>query len=88
MAKFAPTYPPAAQGAGIEGYVIVEYCVDFDGRPMNIRVIESVPEGLFDEASIAATKNFHYLPALDEGVPVERHGVQNKFTFELEPPVE
>ncbi|MBM70045.1 MAG: hypothetical protein CME43_11275 [Haliea sp.] len=88
VAKFAPTYPLAAQAFGIEGYVIVAYCIGVDGRPMNIRVIESVPQGLFDEASIAATENFHYAPTLEDGVAVERHGVQNKFTFKLDPPAD
>ena len=84
MAKFAPMYPRRAQYGGIEGYVIVDYCVDREGRTTNIRVVDSVPEGLFDEVSIAATKNFRYKPEIVNGVPVERHGVQNKFTFDLE----
>ncbi|MFK8047526.1 MAG: TonB family protein [Halioglobus sp.] len=84
VAKFAPRYPRRAQYAGVEGYVIVEYCVDRVGRTTNIRVVDSSPERIFDEVSIAAAKRFRYELTLVDGEPVERHGVKNKFTFQLE----
>lgn len=84
IAKFAPIYHRLAQITGIEGYVIVSYCVDREGRTSNIRVVDSVPRGVFDAASIAAAQYFRYTPELDNGIPVERHGVLNKFTYELD----
>lgn len=83
VAKVAPMYPRLAQHMGIEGYTTVEYCVDREGRTTNIRVVDSRPERVFDEVSIAAAKNFRYKPEVVDGVPIERHGVVNKFTFEL-----
>ena len=84
IAKVAPIYPRVAQMTGIEGYVIVSYCVDREGRTTNIRVVDSAPLGVFDAASIAAAQYFRYTPELENGIPVERHGVLNKFTYELD----
>lgn len=83
VAKVAPVYPIHAQRLGLEGYVIVDYCIDREGRTHNIWIIESVPEGVFDSAALAAAKHFRYQPEIVNGEPMERHGVQNKFTFEL-----
>ena len=84
IVKVAPIYPRLAQMTGIEGYVIVSYCVDREGKTTNIRVVDSVPLGVFDAASIAAAQYFRYTPELENGLPVERHGVLNKFTYELQ----
>lgn len=84
VAKFAPVYPQAAQALSMEGYVVVSYCVDRDGQVTNLQVVESMPKGLFDAASISAAEHFRYVPELVNGTPVERHGVQNKFTFSLD----
>ncbi|QFU75351.1 TonB family protein [Halioglobus maricola] len=81
--KIAPIYPRIAQYAGLEGYVIVEYCIDKEGRTTNFHITHSVPTGVFDAAALAAAKQFRYRPKMLDDVPVERHGVSNKFTFEL-----
>ncbi|WP_167854720.1 TonB family protein [Mangrovimicrobium sediminis] len=82
--KFAPVYPPQALREGTEGYTVVEYTIDVTGRTADLRIIASEPAGVFDEASLNAARKFRYRPTLEDGVPVERRGVTNKFTFELE----
>ncbi len=84
VAKFPPVYPEHAQQAGIEGYVELEYCVDRSGRTTHFTIIRSVPNGVFDAAAIDAAKQFRYRVELEDGVPVERHGVGHRFSFELE----
>ena len=77
-------YPRRAQSRGIEGYVIVEFTVTKLGATKDIRVVESVPPGIFDKASVQAAAKFKYKPRVVDGQPIEVPGVQNKITFELE----
>jgi len=81
--KPPPAYPRNALAKGIEGYVIVEYTVTAIGTTRDIRVIESDPQGVFEEASIAAASRFKYQPRVIAGSSTEVTGVRNLFTFVL-----
>lgn len=82
--KVIPVYPISASSRGIEGYTIVEYTVTAYGATRDIRVIQAEPPSIFNRASIEAAAKFKYKPRVIEGIPVEVHGVTNKFTFQLE----
>jgi protein TonB len=84
LVKISPEYPGRAAAAGIEGYVVVEYTVTRLGLVTNPRVIDSYPRGYFENAALRAIQRFRYNPHQIDGVAMERHGVQQKFTFELE----
>ena len=84
IVKVQPIYPRRAQSRGIEGHVIVEFTVTKAGTTKDIRVVESVPPGIFDKASLQAATKFKYKPRVVDGQPIEVPGVQNKITFELE----
>ena len=84
IVKVQPIYPRRAQSRGIEGHVIVEFTVTKAGTTKDIRVVESVPPGIFDKASLQASAKFKYKPRVVDGQPIEVPGVQNKITFELE----
>lgn len=84
IVKVQPNYPRRAITRGIEGYVIVEFTVTKSGTTRDIRVVEAVPPGIFDKASIRAASRFKYKPRVIKGQAVEVHGVQNKITFELD----
>lgn len=64
----APVYPRIAQGAQVQGVVILEAVIGVDGRVDRVRVLRSAP--LLDEAAIAAVKEWRYTPTLLNGVPV------------------
>ena len=55
-------YPILAFRAGVEGDVIIQFCVDDKGTPENFKIIEGRGAGLEDEA-IAAIKNIKFKPA-------------------------
>ncbi len=84
LVKVAPVYPSSAQRTGQEGYVILEFTVDVDGRIRNPIVIEESPEGVFADAAIDAAKKFRYLPKVVDGKFVPVAGVRNRISFELE----
>jgi TonB family protein len=58
--KVEPTYPKAAQDARVEGVVAVTYQLDAGGRPINLRVTQSVP--MLDQAVLSALRQWEYTP--------------------------
>ena len=50
----APTYPPIAQSARVQGVVILEATIGPDGRVQDVRVLRSIP--LLDAAAIEAVQ--------------------------------
>ena len=78
-----PAYPAAAKAAGVEGHAVVEYRVDVEGRVRDPRIVESVPEGVFDAAALAAIRSWRYQP-FDDGAGVRSvDGVRSRFDFQL-----
>ena len=58
----APTYPPAALKAGIEGHVKVEVIADANGNVTDAKIVEATPPGTFDAEALAAAKAHHFRP--------------------------
>lgn len=56
----APAYPKSALLDGVVGHVLVEYAVNDDGRAVDVRVVESHPEGVFDRAAKIAIKRSRF----------------------------
>ncbi|WP_434017281.1 energy transducer TonB [Thalassotalea sediminis] len=84
IVKVAPIYPRRAQSRGIEGYVILEFTVTKNGSVRDPIVIESKPEGIFENAAKDAALKFKYKPRVVDGVATEVAGVQNKISFEID----
>ena len=83
LARVPPRYPPRALRRRIEGHVVLEFTVTATGRVQNIVVIETIPEGLFDNASRAAVEQWRYSPRMEDGEPVDTHGVRTRVVFNL-----
>ena len=64
----APAYPRLAQTARIGGQVVLEAVITAEGRIADIRVADSVP--LFNEAAVAAIRQWQYEPGQLNGIPV------------------
>ena len=56
----APEYPSPALRKGVVGHVLVEYTVNEKGRAEDVKVVESVPEGVFDRAARLAIKRSRF----------------------------
>lgn len=76
-------YPPEAEARGLEATVLLEIEVGPDGRVVDARVVEGAGHG-FDEAAVAAARQFEFSPAQDATGPV---GVVLQFSygFQLRP---
>ena len=55
-----PTYPKAALSKQLRGKVMIELNVDAAGNVGAVRVISADPPGVFEEAAIAAAKQWHF----------------------------
>jgi TonB family protein len=78
----APEYPDRALTDRISGSVTVQYIVDKQGRTRDVKVVESVPRGVFDGAATSAIQRWRYRPAQYNGQPVEVP-VRTRIRFEL-----
>ncbi|MCP8900857.1 energy transducer TonB [Gilvimarinus xylanilyticus] len=88
LVKVAPHYPRRALTRGMEGEVVVSFTVTRTGATRDVIVIsaetlEGEATRVFNSAAIRAAEGFKYKPKVENGVPVEVHGVQNRFIFEL-----
>lgn len=77
-------YPPNARAAGVEGYVVVRYDVDTEGRVSNVRVVESSPPGVFEESAVQAVSRWRFNPATRRGEPQAVEGMVSRLDFALE----
>ncbi|MBK9036359.1 MAG: TonB-dependent receptor [Myxococcales bacterium] len=64
----APDYPPAALAAGKTADVAVRIAIDADGLVTEVAVLAPVGDG-FDEAAVAAARQYVFDPAEFDGVP-------------------
>lgn len=63
------------------GYVQLKFDVDTTGNTENIQVIESQPEGVFDEAAVRALSKWKYNPKITNGKPVKQLGLKVQLDF-------
>ena len=77
-----PEFPSKALSQHLSGAVTVEYTVDANGEPRDVRVVEATPPGVFDKSAIAAVKRWKYDPVIANGAPVEVP-VRTSIRFEL-----
>ncbi|MBY6188635.1 energy transducer TonB [Marinobacter hydrocarbonoclasticus] len=81
--RVEPAYPQRALRMRAEGYVVMEFTIDEQGRPRNIRVIESEPIRLFDQAAMKALSRWKYQPKQLDGKAVPQPGQTAKLEFKL-----
>jgi periplasmic protein TonB len=71
LVKGAPArYPTAAMRARQEGWVVVSFTVDPDGKTNDVKVVESQPRHVFDRAAIDAVERYRFNPAMKDGTAV------------------
>lgn len=70
VVQTAPVYPLALRTAGIGGTVVIAYTVGQDGAVIAARVAKSAPQPEFDEAALAAVKNWKFTPGQKDGSAV------------------
>jgi TonB family protein len=68
--RVLPVYPEEAQRARLEGLVVLKVVIDEHGKVGNVEVLRSVGHG-FDEAAVAAVRQWRFRPATRDGKPIK-----------------
>lgn len=76
------TYPPRARAQGMEGYVVLSLLIGLMGEIEQVEVVESYPEGTFDEAALTGVRQWRFDPALYQGQAV-RAWARQRIRFDL-----
>ena len=75
-------YPKKARKLGVTGYVLMNLLINKQGHVEKVKVLESDPEGTFDDVAVAAVKTWEFKPAQYQGKPVKVWAKQ-KIRFDL-----
>jgi protein TonB len=67
--KVSPDYPDVMRKARLEGRVTVQAVIGLDGGVESVEILRT-SNALFDDAALAAVKQWRYRPATMNGVPV------------------
>ena len=78
-----PQYPNRALQEGIEGWAQVSFTVDEAGSVVDPVIVQSSPEEVFDEASLAAVSRFKFSPRVVDGQAVQTPDVRYVFRYNL-----
>ncbi len=60
-------YPDSAKNNNVEGHVTVNILVNKDGEVDQVKLLDSVPEGVFDRVTLSAVKTWSFSPAEYKG---------------------
>jgi protein TonB len=75
-------YPPRAKSKGVKGYVVLSLLVGLTGEIEQVKVLESFPAGVFDEAALQGIGQWKFEPATYQG-KVVRAWARQRIRFEL-----
>jgi protein TonB len=74
------TYPSDAKRNNVEGRVVVRVLIGIKGKAEKMEIVESEPEGVFDENVMKSLKYWQFRPGIKEGDLVATW-VKVPFTF-------
>jgi len=83
LVRVPPDYPPRALNRGLEGWVQVQFTITGTGSVKDAVVVKSSSK-VFEEAAIKSILRWRYNPKIENGVAVDRVGVQTIIRFTLE----
>ncbi|MEY4642771.1 MAG: hypothetical protein RLZZ227_2765 [Pseudomonadota bacterium] len=84
LVRINPDYPQRALSRGIEGWVQVQFTISETGAVIDPIVVDASPKGMFDDAALKAIARWRYNPKIENGVGVQRVGLQTIIRFTLE----
>lgn len=73
-------FPKSAAKEGTTGFVVVNLLIGEDGNVELVRIVDSQPQGVFDNIVMTGIRNWNFSPATYKGKPVKVWAKQ-KVTF-------
>jgi TonB family protein len=83
LERVNPDYPLRALARGMEGWVHIEFTVSETGAVVNPVVVDASRDGIFEDAALKAITRWRYEPKVENGVGVQRQGLQTIIRFQL-----
>ena len=77
------TYPEAAKKANIEGWVVVQYDVNLEGRVCNLKVVNADPALMFERVVLEYVSTWRFQPGICNGVPETSEGLISRIELTL-----
>lgn len=84
IVRMDPQYPQQAAMKGLEGFVTLEFTITKSGGVSDVKVVESRPPRVFDDAARKALAQWKYRPKVIDGQPVDQPGRLVKLDFKLD----
>ena len=67
LSRSRVAYPESARRNNVTGHVLLRFYLDEKGVISQLHVIKSEPPEIFDEAALAAVKQWRFAPAMKDG---------------------
>lgn len=84
IAKPIKRVPPKMPSrATTSGFSFMKFDIDDDGKPINIEIIHSWPEKMYNRSSIAAVKRWRYTPRVPEETDEQRKNIRTDIRYIL-----
>lgn len=80
--RAVPKYPLRAAKNGMEGFVLVNFTVDKEGKTKNVKAVEYSHQ-MFVNSAVRAAQKYKYKPRLINEEPKEIHNVRVRIEFQL-----
>jgi protein TonB len=71
LSRVEPEFPQKARQRGITGYVKLNLLITPSGEIEKAKVLESSPQGVFDESAVVAVQKWRFEPPRYNGEPVK-----------------
>ena len=81
--RVPPTYPEKAAKENVEGFVVLSFDITETGTTDNVKVVKSVPAGMFDKSAIVALKQWEYKPRIQGGKGMRQTGLLVQLDYQL-----
>lgn len=76
-----PLYPVFKDGQKPQGWVLLKFDVNTNGKVENASVIESRPKGLFDKVTLDVAKKWRFKPKVTDGKRVKQKNTRARLVF-------
>ncbi|WP_233520486.1 energy transducer TonB [Flocculibacter collagenilyticus] len=83
IVRIDPKYPIAAAREGIEGWVELSFTISGAGTVENVKVIEALPDRMFNREAIRALRKWKYKPKTVDGKSVALPNQRIRLEFSL-----
>lgn len=84
MFVMQPQYPVFEDGRKPQGWVLLEFTVKADGKVENLKILESLPAGLFDKVTLDAAATWRFKPRYVDGKRIKQSKSRARLVFRKE----